>query len=137
MGAALCLSAVAQYSIDWFKIAGGGCAGTNGTYSVSGTISQPDASSGSSGGIYSVTGGFWGLISVVQAPGAPRLFITYSGNTVTVFWQALAGWSLQQNSSLVGPAGWSASTGVTTSNGTNYWSVTNPTDNLFLQLKSP
>ena len=31
------------YSIDWYKIAGGGGTSTDGTYPVSGTIGQPDA----------------------------------------------------------------------------------------------
>ena len=33
-------TAHAQYSIDWFKIAGGGGASTGGVYAVSGTIGQ-------------------------------------------------------------------------------------------------
>ena len=61
-----------NYSIDWYKIAGGGGTSTNGAYSLTGTIGQPDASSAMSGGNYSVTGGFWSLISVVQTAGAPR-----------------------------------------------------------------
>ena len=37
-------SAIAQpYSIDWFKIAGGGGTSTGGNYSLSGTIGQHDA----------------------------------------------------------------------------------------------
>ena len=54
-----------QYSIDWYKVSGGGGTSTGGTYQVSGTIGQPDASGALSGGNYSLTGGFWSLISVV------------------------------------------------------------------------
>jgi hypothetical protein len=68
---------------------------------------------------------------VVQSPGAPTLYISHSGNTVTVYWQDVSGWSLQQNISLTVPAGWTGSSGVTTSNGTNYLSLTSPTGNLF------
>jgi hypothetical protein len=125
-----------SYSIDWYKIAGGGGTSTNGQYSLSGTIGQHDAGGPMSGGNYSVTGGFWALYSVIQTLGAPTLYITRSGNTVTVFWQAVPGWSLQQNSNVELPGGWSASSGVTTSNGTNYWSITPPIGNLFFQLKS-
>jgi hypothetical protein len=32
-----------SYSIDWYKIAGGGGTSTGATYQVSGTIGQPDA----------------------------------------------------------------------------------------------
>ena len=95
------LSARAQsYTIDWYKIAGGGGTSTGGTYTVSGTIGQPDASGAMTGGNYSLTGGFWALISVVQTGGAPTLYISHSGNTVTVYWQNVSGWSLHQNNSL-------------------------------------
>src|SRR5208283_866799 len=103
------------YSIDWYKIAGGGGTSTGATYQVSGTIGQPDASGAMTGGNYSLTGGFWSLISVVQTAGAPTLYISQSGNTVTVYWQDVSGWSLQQNNNLALPANWSASGGVTPS----------------------
>ena len=89
-----------QYSIDWYKVSGGGGTSTGGTYAVSGTIGQHDAGGPMTGGNYSVTGGFWALISVVQTPGAPTLYITGSGNTVSVYWQNVSGWSLQQINNL-------------------------------------
>src|SRR5438477_13062834 len=85
------------YSIDWYKIAGGGGTSTNGQYAVSGTIGQPDAGNTMAGGNYSLTGGFWSLISVVQTPGAPTLYINQAGSAVTISWQDVSGWSLQQN----------------------------------------
>src|SRR5580658_1156297 len=98
---ALCPRASAQsYSIDWYKVAGGGGTSTGGTYTVSGTIGQPDASGAMTGGNYSLMGGFWALISVMQTPGAPTLYISHSGNTVTVSWQNMSGWVLQQNGNL-------------------------------------
>jgi hypothetical protein len=123
-----------QYSIDWYKIAGGGGTSTGGTYQVSGTIGQHDAGRPMSGGNYSLTGGFWALISVVQTAGAPTLFISHAGNTVTVYWQDVSGWALQQNGNLAASAGWSASSGVTTSNGTNYLNFISPAGNLFFRL---
>ena len=132
----LATSAFAQsYSIDWYKVAGGGGTSTGGVYSVSGSIGQPDAGGPMTGGNYSLTGGFWALFSVLQTPGAPTLFISHSGNTVTVYWLNASGWSLQQNGNLSSPAGWSASGGVTTSNGTNYLNLTLPAGNLFFRLK--
>jgi hypothetical protein len=125
------------YSIDWHKLSGGGGTSTGATYQVTGTIGQPDASATMTGGSYSLTGGFWSLISVVQTAGAPALFITRSGSTVTVYWQNVTGWSLQQNNNLTLPANWSASGGVTTSNGTNYLNVLAPTGNLFFRLQHP
>src|SRR5579863_994259 len=111
------------YSIDWYKIAGGGGTSTGGVYSVSGTIGQHHAGGPMTGGTFSLTGGFWALISVVQTVGAPQLLISHSGNTVTVYWQNVSGWNLQQNNNLTLPANWSASSGITTSNGTNYLNV--------------
>jgi hypothetical protein len=125
-----------SYSIDWHKIAGGGGTSSNGQYSLSGTIGQHDAGGPMSGGNYSLTGGFWALISVVQTSGAPTLYISRSGSTVTVYWQNVSGWNLQQNANLSTPSGWSTSSGVTTFNGTNYLSLTPPIGNLFFQLKS-
>jgi hypothetical protein len=80
------LASAQTYSIDWYKIAGGGGAGTGGVYSVSGTLGQQDASSPQKGGIYSLTGGFWSLISIVQTPGAPLLSIAASGTNVIISW---------------------------------------------------
>jgi len=129
------LTASAQpYSIDWYKIAGGGGTSTGGTYQVGGTIGQHDAGGPMIGGNYSLTGGFWALISVVQTAGAPTLYISHAGNTVTVYWQDVSGWSLQQNGNLAAPAGWSASSGATLLNGTNYLNLTSPTGNLFFRL---
>ena len=107
LASGFCLPASAQqYSIDWYKVAGGGGTSTGGTYSVSGTIGQHDAGGPMTGGNYSLTGGFWALISVVQTPGAPALYISHSGNTVTVYWQNVSGWTLHQNSNLATPVGW-------------------------------
>ena len=59
-GAALAVAATdAGYSLDWFTVDGGGGTSTGGSYSVSGTIGQPDAGN-LSGGSYTVQGGFWG-----------------------------------------------------------------------------
>ncbi|HXR04103.1 MAG TPA: hypothetical protein VN836_05280, partial [Verrucomicrobiae bacterium] len=86
---------------------------------------------------YSVTGGFWALISVVQTPGAPTLYISRSGNTVTVYWQDVSGWSLQQNGNLATPGGWLVNSSWTTSNGTNYLNLTPLSGNLFFRLSNP
>jgi len=126
-----------QYSIDWYKVAGGGGTSTNGQYSLSGTTGQHDAGGPMTGGSYSLTGGFWALYSVLQTPGAPSLYISHAGNTVTIYWQAVSGWSLQQNNSLTLPANWTVNSSWTTSNGTNYLNLTSPPGNLFFRLSNP
>jgi PKD repeat protein len=60
------------YSVDWFKVAGGGGTSTGGVYTVSGTFGQQDASGSISGGGYTVTFGFWSLLG----QGAPALIPT-------------------------------------------------------------
>ena len=93
------LSAQAQtYSIDWFKIAGGGGTSTGGVYTVSGTIGQHDAGGPLIGGNYSLTGGFWSLVAI-QTTNAPFLKIFLSTtNTAVVSWPSPStGWRIQQS----------------------------------------
>ena len=132
------LPALAQsYSIDWYKIAGGGGTSTNGQYVISGTIGQHDAGGPMTGGNYSLTGGFWALISVVQTVGLPNLSITHSGNSVIISWPNTGSYTLQQNSVLTS-AGWTTSGyTITTANGTNSITITSPTGNLFFRLQAP
>ncbi len=125
-----------EYSVDWFKIAGGGGTSTNNIYSITGTIGQPDASVAMTNGIYSVAGGFWSLISVVQTAGAPMMALTHSGNSFKVSWPSdSTGWTLQLNSDL-STTNWTTS-GYTISNDGTYNSITitSPTGNLFFRLK--
>jgi len=125
-----------SYSIDWYKIAGGGGTSSNGQYAVSGTIGQHDAGGPMTNEEYSVTGGFWSPLSVVQTAGAPTLYISRTGNTVSIHWQAAPGWTLQQNDSLSVPANWAASGyTITTTNGTNSIALTAPQGNLFFRLQ--
>jgi hypothetical protein len=99
IGLAPVTSALAQnYAIDWFTIGGGAGTSTGGTYSLSGTIGQPNDGM-MAGGNYTLQGGFWG---VVAATNAPLLSIDRSTtNTIIVSWPAPAtGWQLQENANL-------------------------------------
>ena len=127
-----------SYSIDWYKVAGGGGTSTGGVYSVSGTIGQPDAGVTLSGGNYTLTGGFWSLIAAVQTPGLPNLSVAHSGNSIIVSWPNTGTYTLQQNNNLAVSAGWTTSGyTITTANGTNSITITAPTGNLFLRLANP
>jgi len=134
----LSVSAMAQsYTVDWYKISGGGGTSTGGTYQVTGTIGQFDAGSAMSGGNYSLNGGFWSIISVVQSAGVPNLLIVPNGaNSVKILWPATGTYTLQQNTDLTASAAW-ATTAYTITNGfgTNFCTVTAPTGNLFFRLK--
>jgi hypothetical protein len=48
-----------QLAINWSTIDGGGGTSSGGTFSLSGTIGQPDAGAAISGGTFTVLGGFW------------------------------------------------------------------------------
>jgi hypothetical protein len=120
-----------NYSIDWFKVAGGGGTSSNGQYSVSGTIGQQDAGGPMTGGNYSLTGGFWSLYAV-QTPGAPLLTITYVGGQAVVSWSpSVTGWTLQTNNNLAAGT-WGNYAGQVVNN-----RVTNapPIGNVFFRLK--
>ena len=128
------------YSIDWHTIDGGGGTSIGGVYSVSGTIGQPDANvTPMTGGNFSLTGGFWSLLSVVQSPGSPtlKIFLT-STNTAVVYWPSpSSGFTLQQNSN-VGTTNWIAPLETVTDNGTNKLIIVNPpAGNRFYRLIKP
>ncbi len=133
-----CPSARAQsYSINWYKVAGGGGTSTGGTYQVGGTIGQHDAGGPMTGGGYSVTGGFWALYAV-RTPGLPNQNIWFVGpDSVVIAWLNTGSYILQTNG-VVNPSSWNAYGGmVTTANGTNSVTITPPTGNLFFRLSNP
>jgi hypothetical protein len=132
----LTIPAFAQLNIDWHKVSAGGGASAGGAYAVSGTVGQHDAGGLQTGGNFSLTGGFWSLISAVQTPGAPLLHISRSGNTVTVSWQNVSGWNLQQNND-VAISNWSANYSWTTSNGSNFLNLVSPPGKMFFRLQHP
>ncbi|MDQ6631805.1 MAG: hypothetical protein M3Y82_08605 [Verrucomicrobiota bacterium] len=128
-----------SYSIDWFTIDGGGGSSAGGTYSLSGTIGQPDASQQPmTGGNFSLVGGFWSLVAV-QTPGAPLLTITLtSTNTAVVSWPSPStGFALQQNSDL-NSANWTPPLETVLDNGVIKYIIVNPpTGNRFYRLIKP
>ncbi len=90
------------------------------------------------GGSYSLTGGYWALISVVQTPGLPNLTIRFVGpNSVVVSWPYTGIYTLQQNSNLAS-TNWVPTTYyIINSNNTNSITITLPTGNLFFRLSNP
>ncbi len=127
-----------SYSVDWYKVSGGGGISTGGTYQVTGTIGQPDAGGAMSGGNYSVTGGFWSIINVVQTPGLPKLIIQPNGaNSVKVLWPdpATNSYTLQQNGDLATTNWVNSGYPIVPANGTNSITITSPVGNLFFRLK--
>jgi hypothetical protein len=128
-----------SYSIDWYKVSGGGGTSSNGQYVVSGTIGQHDAGGPMIGGNYSVTGGFWSLLSVVQTLGSPtlRIFFTTT-NTAVIAWPASStGFTLQQNSNLLTPNTWVAAPAAIVVGSENQVVIAPPAGREFFRLKSP
>ena len=136
---AICPAARAQsFSVTSHTIGGGGGSSTNSQFTVAGTIGQLDASTAMTNGQYSASSGFWVMPQVIQTSGAPTLYISQSGSTVTVYWQDATGWNLVQSGDLTTPvASWSASSAPTLTGGTNYLNLVNPAGNLFFRLKNP
>lgn len=67
-----------NYLLDWFTVDGGGTTtSTGGSYSLGGTIGQPDAGTLQGGG-YMLQGGFWGA-----ADAAPTIAPTTPPSTTT------------------------------------------------------
>lgn len=132
-------SASAQsYSIDWYKIAGGGGTSSNGQFTVSGTIGQHDAGGPMTGGNFSLTGGFWSLLSVVQTIGSPtiRIFLTTT-NTAVVAWPTSAtGFTLQGNSNL-SPSGWTTAGSPIVVGSENQVIIAPPAGRQFYRLNHP
>ncbi len=130
--------ASAQGTVSWYKIAGGGGTSAGGGYQISGTIGQHDAGGPMTGGSYSLTGGFWGvLISLVQTPGMPTLSIRSVGpDSAVVSWLNTGSYTLQTNSSVTGA--WVNYGGtINMSGGTNSVTITPPTGDLFFRLSNP
>jgi hypothetical protein len=128
-----------SYTIDWYKISSGGGTVSAGSYSLSSTIGQPDAGGPITGGNYSIVGGFWSPVVVIQTPGAPTLKISLTAtNTAVVFWAwPSTGWSLQENSNL-GATSWAAASEVTTHDAINNLILVNPPiGNRFYRLIKP
>jgi hypothetical protein len=127
----------ADYTVDWFSIDGGGGNSTGAAYLVTGTIGQPDAGGPLTGGAYSLTGGYWSLISVVQTAGAPTLAIKQTGAGVTVSWPSPStGFVLQQSSSMA-PTNWSNTSGISDDGTNRSLTVTSPAGTLFFRLMQP
>ena len=135
----LAFSVCAQsYSIDWYKVAGGGGTSTGAIYSVSGTIGQHDAGGPMTGGNFSLTGGFWALYAV-QTPGAPVLSIKLTTtNTAMVYWPSPStSFTLQVNTNLA-TTNWVTPAESVTDNGTIKFIIVNPpVGNRFYRLRNP
>jgi hypothetical protein len=92
-------AANAQYTIDWFTMDGGGGSGTAGTFAMSGTIGQLDATSGSAGNVVFL-GGYWSVI----AEELPILRIFRFNSNIVLAWpDPSTGFILETKADLFAP----------------------------------
>ena len=125
-----------SYSVDWYKIAGGGGTSTGGVYDVSGTIGQPDTGT-MAGGNFTLIGGYWSLVAGASSPGTPALTFTLSlTNTILICWPSSStNFVLQQNADL-GRANWLNVAATPADNGSVKCVAINPArGTLFFRLK--
>jgi hypothetical protein len=126
-----------NYSISWYTIAGGGGTSTGGNFALSGTIGQ-HATASMSGGTYSLTGGFWSILSAVQTPGAPLLSVSLTGKQATISWPAPASGFVLEESPNLTTGSWSvSSTSLTTNNGVISASAPSGSGYQYFRLHNP
>lgn len=139
----LCIGQVyAQYSITGHRITGGGGASTNGQYAVSGTIGQHDSALPMTHGQYSVAGGFWSALSLLQTPGAPTLAAELLSNgNVRIYWPGPAtGFVLDRASvfpSSPAQVEWNAVASPYDTNATHISIIVLPFDRAYYRLRKP
>lgn len=70
-----------SYDLTWSSVDGGGGTSTGGSYSLSGSAGQPDASGDTalSGGTYALTGGFWAGATAQYRLYLPLVVKSYAG----------------------------------------------------------
>ena len=137
--AASAVHAQTNFTIDWYSVDGGGGSSTGGTFTVTGTIGQPDAGKISGGG-FGIDSGFWAIIAAVQTPGAPLLTIARTiTNTVAISWPSPStGYVLQQNTNSIASINWSNVVATPTDDGTSKTIIASPpTGRRFYRLFKP
>lgn len=64
------------YDLSWWTVDGGGDTfSQGGSYSLGGTIGQPDAGVLMDGGSYTLAGGFWGGGGLAEEPGSNDIYL--------------------------------------------------------------
>lgn len=106
----LAVSSHAQFAIPWATVDGGGGTSSGGSFTLHGTIGQPDAAPvlTSANGQFRLEAGFWSGVTVVQAPGAPPLKITLiPGSRAVLSWPvSTTGFILEETGTVADPNSW-------------------------------
>lgn len=113
--------AAAEFKIDWSSFGGPAGESTGGGWTASSAAGNGAGTA--RGGSFALTGGYWSVIGIVSAPGAPRLIIERSGASVRVSWPRSAeAFTLQETKSLTGSPEipWTTSTDARETNATQF-----------------
>ena len=127
-----------DFALKWYALSGGAGVCTGGVYSVSGTVGQPVVGP-SSGGDYTLEGGYWSVVAVVPTPGAPELKAVRSGQGVLISWPSTSpGFVLEEAISLPPPNGWGViNQAVIVIGGENTVTIPAVSGNRFYRLRKP
>ncbi|MCB1099022.1 MAG: hypothetical protein KDN22_25850 [Verrucomicrobiae bacterium] len=129
--ALLAATSTAAFEIARYTIDNGGGVSKGGTFSLRGSIGQPDASLQKlSGGAFELRGGYWRPeVIPVQTEGLPALAIRVEGTTAYITWPGdpnIAPEILKlERSPTLAPGTWNAVTTPSSMQG-NLWQVTDP-----------
>ena len=132
------LPLLAQYAVDTAVVSNGGGTSSAGSYVLEGTVGQTTTGT-QTGGAYTLTTGFWSLITPVPTSDAPLLRVVWdaSGLGAKILWATPAeGWVLQQADALAGPeTQWAPVDGPYADTGTDLEvTVTAPAGQRFFRL---
>ena len=124
------------YQIAPGIISSGGGSSSGGPYNVVGTIGQP-AQDQSAGGAYAVQSGFFATIVVLQVPGAPSVFLSFGGQSLTLRWmETTSVYGIETADDLQNGGAWRAVTGTPVlTGGTNYVTLSVTRGMQFYRLK--
>ena len=93
-----------SFSIPWFTTDGGGGPSSGGTFTLNGTVGQPDAGAMSSGN-YSLAGGFWGASQTPAPVGSVIISVRVVGGEVRLRFTGIPGriYYVERAHSVTGP----------------------------------
>ncbi len=128
-----------DFVLDSFALAAGGGESSGGDFELSATIGQTDAGN-LLGGDFTFIGGFWGIVTTVETPGAPSLSVSLAAGALTISWpdSGSVDFFLEETAALADPSTWApVNANVQTSNGVKSVSLSRPTGNHFYRLHKP
>ena len=100
-----------HFDLSWSTLGGGGGVSSNGRFTMSGTVGQPDAGS-LSGGAFKIEGGFWSGITVDETTAGPvlKIRLTRGGQAILSWPLSAQDYTLEEAAGAVPPIRWTRAT---------------------------